>query len=159
MARNTFPHLEPGELRGITPENWVLLIMGNNKKGQIGALMNEIFIYAKELVPGREDMFDFRGTGAGPYSSIAGDALGTLVRKKMLAVNGRESSRWGHYHLTEDGERGADALMKKLPVAAQGKLRYTGFITRQMGPVGMLQYIGSVHPEYVFVDSGGDGSV
>lgn len=142
-------------------KNWVLAIIHDKDERRIRdavTLMNEVFIFAKEILPSIEQEFEFKRTGFGPYSKTVAKSASQFLSTNILELKELDSlspTRYG-YLLTEGGAKKADKLHQMLSKPLRDRMQFMRFATNQMGPAGMLQYIHSLYPEYVYLRDGGE---
>ncbi len=159
MGERTIFGLDTDKLPKILKEDWVLLILANEKERELSdcvALMNEVFFFLKESAPAMEEQFGFRGTGSGPFSPGVAATLDKLVSDNMLEIKKDMNTGIRFYSPTEKGNAQARSLLKNLSEKEQEKIRCAHFLAQRMGSMGTLQYLSSVHPEYVFICKAGD---
>ncbi len=159
MAKKPFSAIEMDKLPKMLKEDWVLLILAHEKRGNPSdcvSLMNEVFFFIKEMAPAMMEEFGFRGTGSGPFSPGVAATLDKLVSDNMLEIKKDMNTGIKFYSPTEKGNAQARSLLKNLSEKEQEKIRYAHFLAQRMGSMGTLQYLSSVHPEYVFIYKAGD---
>ena len=162
MASKSFLELEKDRLPNMSKEDWILLILAGEKKDNprdCAVLMNEVFFFLKELAPAMEEEFGFKGTGSGPFSPGVVEAVDKLVSDDFLEIKKDHNTGINYYSLTEKGNARGESLIKNLSENKQKKIRFAQFVGHRMGYLGILQYLGSVHPEYVYVRMVGDALV
>ncbi len=123
--------------------------------------MYETFIFSKEILSPIESQFEFKSSNQGPYSEKVALSVKGLLSSNMLKTKKDEKSVTGLYNyvLTKVGIKEAEKTFYKLPVAMRDKIEFMNFITGKMGLTGMLQYICSIYPEYVYLREGGEDIV
>jgi uncharacterized protein YwgA len=159
MAKKKFLGPELDKHPRISEEDWILLILAHEKKGDPSdcvALMNEVFFFIKEIASAMTEEFGFRGTGSGPYSPTVAETVDKLVSENMLEIKNEMNTGTRFYSPTEKGNAKARSVLKNLSEKEQEKIRFAHFLAQRMGSMGTLQYLSSVHPEYVFIDKTGD---
>ena len=159
MGEKTILGLDTDKLPKMSKEDRVLLILAHETKGKLShcvALMNEVFFFLKESAPAMEEEFGFRGTGSGPYSQVVAAAVDKLVSDSMLEIKMDMNTGIKFYSLTEKGNAKAKSLLKKVPEKEGKRIRFAQFLAQRMGNIGILQYLSSVHPEYVYIRMAGE---
>jgi uncharacterized protein YwgA len=162
MDRKSSRCLDMDGLPKILKEDWVLLILAQkeNVESSHGAvLMNNVFFFLKEFAPAVEGEFGFRGTGVGPYSKGVANAVNKLISDGLITIRMNEPTGINYYTLTDKGNGRFKSLLERIPENEGSKIGFARFLSRRMGNMGTFQYLCSVHPEYVFVKTAGDGSV
>jgi hypothetical protein len=159
MAEKPRSNANPDRLPKMTLEDWVLTAIydkDERRPRDAPTLMNEILIFTKEVVPSLESEFGFKSTGSGPYSRNVANAINRLLSKGMLEIKGDEPSEYGGYYiLTDSGTEKAENLISKLLGELREDMDFMRIATANMGPKGMLQYLHSVYPEFVYLQRGG----
>ncbi|UCE75429.1 MAG: hypothetical protein JSV56_06940 [Methanomassiliicoccales archaeon] len=160
------PYFTPAsqDLPDMLLKNWVLIILhdkGAGRKRDAHSLTNEVFISVKELLPSIEPKFEFKSECGGPYSDKVAQCVKQLLATNMLVKKENDSGGEGgySYNLTKSGLEKANKIILKLPENLRDNMSQLNFILGQMGPTGMLQYIHSIYPEYVFLRKGGENIV
>lgn len=153
-----------GELPDIPLKNWVLAIIhdkGERRSRDALTLMNETFIFVKEILPSIDADFEFKSKIYGPYSQKVADSVKQLLLTKLLEIkeNSASNSMQCEYYLTDSGADKADKLKSKLPKELRDKMAVMNTSTNNMGAFGMLQYICSIYPEYVYLNERGGNLV
>ena len=162
MAKKPFLRLEMDKLPKMSKEDWILVILADDKKvrpRECAVLMNEVFFFSKELLLQMEEEFGFRGTGFGPFSQGVIAGIDKMVSDNMLEISKDRNTEINYYSLTEKGNARCESLLKKIPERELGRIRFAQFLAQRMGNMGTLQYLSSVHPEYVFIRMAGDAPV
>lgn len=159
MVQKTTWELDFDKLPKMSKEDWILLILSHEKKRKPSdcvALLNEVFFFVREMAPAMTEEFGYRGTGSGPFGPGVAEAVYKLVSDNLLEIKKDMSTGLRFYSPTEKGNAKARSLLKNLSEKEQEKVRFAHFLAQCMGNMGTLQYLSSVHPEYVFIRTAGD---
>jgi hypothetical protein len=137
-------------------KNWILAMLhdkGGRRSIDALSIMYETFIFIKEVLPSIESNFEFEFTGCGPYSENIAKAMKQLLSTNMLEIKKNEPSILGGYGylLTKSGAKKAEQIFLQFPEALRDKMKFMNSVTGLMGLTGMLQYIHSTYPEYVYL--------
>lgn len=164
MVQKPFFIVEKGEIPQMPLKSWILAMIRD--KDQVRprdaiSIMYEAFIFSKEILSPIESQFEFKSSNQGPYSEKVTLSVKGLLSSNMLKTKKDESTVGGlnGYVLTDNGNKEADKTFHKLPEAMRDKIEFMNFITGKMGLTGMLQYIYSIYPEYVYLREGGEDFV
>ncbi len=137
-------------------EDWLLLFFyneGENTNKNPLEITNEIFIFFNDISSSAEPNLKFTSTTAGPYSSEVAEAVDKLISEGFL--NKLKSSRGDmniiQYEITDKGKERTKKIDTNLPPSLKEELKLLRTIVENMGPVGMMQFLQSMHPEYVFL--------
>jgi hypothetical protein len=160
MPNTSIFRVEKGEIPEIPLKNWILaLFHDEDKKSSKDALSItfEVFILIKEIIPSLEPKLDFRSKGYGPYSEKVALSMKQLLATNMLTLTEKDPEAFGgsSYVLTEAGAKKAEKILYKLPKTLRDELKLMDTVTTKMGIIGMIQYIYSIYPEYIFDFEGG----
>jgi N-acetylglucosamine kinase-like BadF-type ATPase len=87
--------------------------------------------------------------------------INQLLSTKMIKVKGNNKNVFGGrgYVLTDAGAEKAEKLIHQLSPDIRQKMELLKTTTNHMGLTGMVQFIYSNHPEYVFLPDGGEHNV
>jgi len=164
MIQKPFFIVEKGDIPQMPLKSWILAMIRD--KDQVRprdalSIMYEAFIFSKEILSPIESEFEFKITSQGLFSEKVAASVKILLSSNMLKNKEDESSVGGlnGYVLSESGIKEAEKTFHKLPVAIREKIEFMNFITAKMGLTGMLQYIYSIYPEYVYLREGGEDIV
>lgn len=154
-------NVESSNIPNISIKDWILVInLNKDKKNPKDAvtLMNQIFIFSKEILPSMENEFEFKRTGFGPYSEKVTKYVNELISEGMIKIkeNGPSMSTKHGYVITEMGEKKTEHILQKLPKELKDSIEFVNNAITYMGSMGTIQYIHSLYPEYVFLKEGGD---
>ncbi len=159
MAKKPRSNTKSDDLPKMTIEDWVLAVIydkDGRRPRDAPTIMNEMLIFTKEVLPSLELEFGFTSTGSGPYSKNVANAMNQLISTGMFENKGDEPSKYGgNYMITDSGAEKAKKLISKLPEGLREDMDFMRIVTTSMGPTGMLQYLHSIYPEYVYLQSGG----
>lgn len=161
MAKENDFVLKKEDIPKMPINNWVLAMIHDKDERRTRdavTLMNEVFIFAKEVLHPIEQEFEFKRTGFGPYSKTVAKSVSQFLSTNIMELKENDSlssSGYG-YLLTEGGAKKADKLHQMLSKPLRDRMQFMRFATNQMGPAGMLQYIHSLYPEYVYLREGGE---
>ncbi len=155
---------EPKDIPKLSILDWTLILINNggeNKPKDALTIMNEIFIFAQEALPSIKNEFDFKSTIGGPYSKKVAESINQLLSSNMLRiVEDEEISPLGiTYNLTDDGKNKAEEVTKKIAQGFSDNMEFMNATLYLMGSHGMIQYIYSTYPEYIFIKEGGENIV
>jgi uncharacterized protein YwgA len=161
MAKKPASTIEGSYIPKIPIKDWILVAnLEKDKKNPRNAvtLMNQVFIFSREVLPSMKDEFEFKRTGFGPYSEKVAESVNELILEGMLKVMEGEPTitTRNRYVLTENGAKKAEQIHKKLLKVLKEKIKFTNRAVTYMGSMGTTQYIQSLYPEYVFLKEGGD---
>jgi len=164
MAQKPFFIVEKGDIPQMPLKSWFLAMIRDKDHARVRdalSIMYEAFIFSKEILSPIEAEFEFKNSNQGPYSEKVAHSVKGLLSSNMLKTKKDESSATGLYNyvLTDSGIKEAEKTFHKLPVAMREKIEFINFITRKMGLTGMLQYIYSIYPEFVYLAEGGEDIV
>ena len=157
-------NVEDIDIPKIPLEKWVMaIIRDKGEKKPIGplTLMNKMFIFAKEVLPFTIDEMEFKRTGCGPYSEKIAESVRKFCSSNILEIKEDKSpipEGYG-YSLTEKGAKKAEKSFQKLPEELREEMEFRNHIIDCMGLWGMLQYIRSIYPEFIYLHEGGDKNV
>jgi hypothetical protein len=147
---------EERNLPKMSIQKWILLVFYD--KDEVRSLdtlsiMYESFIFVKEFLCSMESEFGFKSSGYGPCSDIVDNAIKQLISTNMLDMKKNEASALDGYSyvLTETGAKKAEQTFLQLSELLKKKVTFMNSITSKMGLTGMLQYIHSIYPEYVYL--------
>ncbi len=164
MAQKPIFTVEKGDIPQMPLKSWILAMIRD--KDQVRprdalSIMYEAFILSKEILSPIESQFEFKSSNQGPYSEKVVASVGKLLSSNMLKTKKDESSATGLYNyvLTDSGIKEAEKTFHKLPVDMRDKIEFMNFITGKMGLTGMLQYIYSIYPEFIYLREGGENIV
>lgn len=137
-------------------EDWLLLFFykgAENTNKNPFEITNEIFIFFKDISSSAEPNLKFTSTAAGPYSSEVAEAIDKLTSKGFLS---KSKSSWSNmnmiqYEITDKGKERKKQIDIKLSPSLKEELKLLRTIVENMGHVGTMQYLQSIHPEYVFL--------
>ncbi|UCF07785.1 MAG: hypothetical protein JSW28_09120 [Thermoplasmata archaeon] len=156
MAGRSPFSVPPEKVPKLASEDWILIFIWDGKdeqKKDAVAITNQVFCFLQEFLPSLASDFHFKSSGHGPFSEKVKETADKLLDGGLLECS--PGTVQPVYGLTEKGKKRAEALFKKLPKEVVEGLNFMHFLARSMGPVGVLQYIHSVHPEYVHLKEGG----
>ncbi len=153
--------IQEKDVPSLPVKDWLLIVIhdkDDQKPKDVLSIINEIFIFAWEVLPSIKSDFEFRTTCAGPYSEKIMGALKQLLSDNLLEKKENGSSPGGEhgYVLTEKGRKKAEKIASGLPKTAREKMEFVKNTISHMGPIGMMQYIYSIYPQYVFLNEGGE---
>lgn len=164
MAQKPFFIVKKGDIPQMPLKSWILAMIRD--KDQVRprdalSIMYETFIFSKEILSPIESQFEFKSSSQGPHSEKVAVSVKGLLSSNMLEMKKDKSSIGGFngYVLTGSGIIEAEKTFQKLPVAMRDKIEFMNFITGRMGLTGMIQYIYSIYPEYVYLREGGEDIV
>ena len=95
MAKKTLSSVEERDIPKMTIENWVLAIIydkDERRPRDALGLMDEVFIFMKELLPSIEPEFGFKCNCCGPYSENVANSVKQLLSTNMLEMKENEST-------------------------------------------------------------------
>ena len=161
MAHKPRSSADEGNIPKMPVKNWVMAIIhdkGERRPRDALSIMNEVFIFMKELLPSIESEFGFRSCGYGPYSEKVAGSINQLLSSNILGMEENESLFLGRYRylLTENGAEETDRVVLGLPKALREDMEFMRITTTHMGLTGMLQYIQSIYPEYIYLHDRGE---
>lgn len=164
MAQKPFFIVEKGNIPQMPLKSWILAMIrgkGEVRSRDALSIMYETFIFSKEILSPIEFQFEFKSSNQGPYSEKVALSVKDLLSSNMLKTKKDKSSTGGlnGYVLSDSGIKEAEKTFQKLPVAMRDKIEFMNFITGKMELTGMLQYIYSIYPEYVYLREGGEDIV
>jgi hypothetical protein len=123
-------------------------------------IMMKTFLLSKEVIPALDPKFEFTNTNGGPYSEKVALSITQLLSTKMLELTDDPRAFGGKsIVLTKAGRDKAVKLKHRLPSKLRANLEFLGFSSLKMGQLGMIQYIYSNYPQYIFLPESGDGFV
>jgi uncharacterized protein YwgA len=161
MTQNPYFTSEDQNIPSMPIKNWIILLMGSdgkNKAHDAHSIMMKVFILVFEALPSLKDKFQFRSTHYGPFSDEVVLIINQLLATKMIKVKENDLTLLGGrgYVLTKAGEEKAEKLIHKLSPDVRETIKLLKTTTANMGLAGMVQFIYSNHPEYVFLPRGGE---
>jgi uncharacterized protein YwgA len=164
MVKKFVIEVEERQIPKLSIKDWVLVKIYKKEERRPRnpvSLMNEIFIFIHEVVPSIKDDFEFKSMYLGPYSVHVAEAVKQLVSMGMMEieVDKEQDDNELKFTLTDEGAKKAKIIATKLPVPLREKLDFMNTTTSHMGPYGMLQYIQSIYPEYVFLKKDDENNV
>lgn len=164
MAQKPFFIVEKGDIPQMPLKSWIFAMIRDKDQARARdalSIMYETFIFSKEVLSPIESQFEFKSSNQGPYSEKVALSMKGLLSSNMLKTKTDELSIGGlkDYVLSENGMKEAEKTFQKLPVAMRDKIEFMNFITGKMGLTGMIQYIYSIYPEYVYLREGGEDIV
>jgi uncharacterized protein YwgA len=142
-------------------KNWIILLLASDEKNKAHdahSIMMKVFILVFEALPSIKDKFHFRSTHYGPFSDEVVQIINQLLATKMIKIKENDLTLLGGrgYVLTKAGEEKAEKLIHRLSPQIRERITLLKTTTTNMGLVGMVQFIYSNHPEYVFLPKGGE---
>jgi uncharacterized protein YwgA len=138
-------------------EDWLLLFFykeGENTPKNPFEITNEIFLFFKDISSSAEPNLKFTSTATGPYSSEVAEAVDVLTSEGFLSKSksSRGNMNMVQYEITDKGKERTRKIEIKLLPSLKEELKLLRTIVDNMGPVGMTQFLQSMHPEYVFLN-------
>ncbi len=164
MVQKPFFIVEKGDIPQMPLKSWILAMIRDKDQARARdalSIMYEAFIFSKEVLFSIESQFEFKSSNQGPYSEKVALSVKDLLSSNILKTKKEKSSTGGpnDYILSESGIKESEKTFHKLPVAMRDKIEFMNFITGKMGLTGMLQYIYSIYPEFVYLREGGEDIV
>lgn len=160
MAQNQYFRVENENIPAMPIKNWIILLLASKDKRKIHdvhSIMMETFLFVFEVLPSLKEKFEFKSTSYGPFSDKVVMIINQLLSTKMIKVKPHGKHVFGGrgYVLTDAGAQKAEKLIHQLSPDVRLKMDQLKFTTNHMGLTGMVQFIYSNHPEYVFLPDGG----
>jgi ssDNA-binding Zn-finger/Zn-ribbon topoisomerase 1 len=141
------------EICPLTPEDFVLILLGSCKKPISGAIlfMKEAFLLFEEkledsIVPACSP--NFIPYHYGPYSFDIDEAWSNLEQLGMIKIEGRRSTSKEIFSLTEEGEKEAKKIFESLPEKLRNELPMWRQGLDQLGNDGILLDVYKKYPQY-----------
>jgi hypothetical protein len=163
MVKIPYSALEDKDIPDIPIKNWVLMLLSNSQDEypcDAFFIMMKTFLLTKEVIPSLDPKFDFTNSNGGPYSDKVALSITQLLSTKMLELNDDPKAFGGKsIILTKAGKEKAVKLKHRLPSKLRINLEFLGFSSIKMGQLGMIQYIYSNYPQYIFLPESGDAFV
>lgn len=161
MAQNQFFNAENENIPSMPIKNWIILLLASKdtrKIHDVHSIMMEAFLFVFEVLPSLKEKFEFKSTSYGPFSDKVVMIINQLLATKMIKVKSHDKNVYGGrgYILTEAGFHKAEKLIHQLSPNVRLKMEQLKFTTNHMGLTGMVQFIYSNHPEYVFLPESGE---
>lgn len=163
MAKESFivEEQDPPEM---PVKNWVLAMIfdkGERRSRDALSIMYEVFILTKEVLPSIEPKFEFERNCFGPYSEKVAKSMRQFLSTNLLEMKENDSTATGGFDflLTESGAQKAGKIIQKFSESLRGNMEFMKLVTAHMGLTGMLQYIQSIYPEYVYLHERGENIV
>jgi hypothetical protein len=164
MAQKPYFTVENENIPSMPIKNWIILLLASKDKRKIHdvhSIMMETFLFVFEVLPTLKEKFEFKSTSYGPFSDNVVMIINQLLATKMIKVKTHDKNIYGGrgYVLTEAGSQKAEKLTHQLLPEVRLKMEQLKFTTNHMGLTGMVQFIFSNHPEYVFLPRGAERNV
>jgi uncharacterized protein YwgA len=164
MVQDSYFTVENENIPAMPIKNWIILLLASKDKRKIHdvhSIMMEVFMLVFEVLPSLKEKFEFKSTSYGPFSDKVGMIINQLLSTKMIKVKGNNKNVFGGrgYILTDAGAQKAEKLVHQLSPDVRQKMELLKTTTNHMGLTGMVQFIYSNHPEYVFLPDGGGQNV
>jgi hypothetical protein len=164
MAQDSIFAMEKQNIPSMPIKNWIMLLLASKRNiiaHDVHSIMMEAFILSKEVLPNLETEFEFKRTPYGPFSDKVASTIPQLLSTKMIQVKSANKDIYGGFGfiLTDAGAQKAEKLIHRLPGDLKERMHLLKSATRLMGLTGMVQFIYSNYPEYVFMPEGEDRNV